>query len=340
MIPFSPFWLIPVGLALLVTAGLFLFRKRIEPGAALEPPPAQAGGKGISPELFAAVRRIEFASARLVESVFSGEYHSVFKGMGMEFAEVRPYAPGDDIRAIDWNVTARMGEPFIKIFSEERELTVILMVDASASGQFGTAGGFKNEAAAELCATIAFAAIRNNDKVGLYIFTDTVELHIPPAKGRRQALRIIREILGFRPAGQKTNIRGALERLIKTARRSGIVFLVSDFGDAGYEAPFRIAAKKFDLIAVRVSDPAEKALPDAGLIRLRDPETGAELLADTGNRDFRARYEALARKRDEELKRFFQSCGVDLIEVATGASPVTPLEKFFRKREKRIWAGR
>ncbi len=338
--PFAPVWLIPMALAAAIAAALTVFRKQIEIDAARDLPAPDGGIKTIPPELFAKVRQIEFASKKLVESVFSGEYHSVFKGMGMEFAEVRPYTPGDDVRAIDWNVTARIGEPYIKIFNEERELTVILMVDASASGQFGTAGTFKNEAAAELCATIAFAAIRNNDKVGLYIFTDAVELHIPPAKGRRHALRIIREILGFRPQGKRTNIKNALERLLHTARRSGIVFLVSDFADTGFEPPFRVAARKYDLIAVRIRDRAEQRLPDAGLVLLRDPETGDEVLADTGNEDFRRRHEEMARRRDAELKRFFQTCGVDLIEVDTEGSPVAPLEKFFKRREKKIMAGR
>ena len=338
--PFAPFWFIPLALAAAIAVALTVFRKKIEIEAARDLPAPDGGVKTIPPELLAKVRRIEFSSKKLVESVFSGEYHSVFKGMGMEFAEVRPYTPGDDVRAIDWNVTARMGDPYIKIFNEERELTVILMVDASASGMFGTAGSFKNDAAAELCATIAFAAIRNNDKVGLYIFTDTVELHIPPAKGRRHALRIIREILGFRPHGKKTNIKNALERLLHTARRACIVFLVSDFADAGFEPPFRMAAGKYDLIAVRVRDRAEQRLPDAGLILLRDPETGEEVLADTGNGDFRRRHEDMARRRDAELKRFFQTCGVDLIEVDTAGSPVAPLEKFFKRREKKILAGR
>ena len=338
--PFSPLLFIPLGLAAAMAAALAVFRKQIEIDVPPQAPAPNGGIKTIPPELFAKVRKIEFSSKKLVESVFSGEYHSVFKGMGMEFAEVRPYAAGDDVRAIDWNVTARIGEPYIKIFNEERELTVILMVDASASGAFATAGNFKNETAAELCATIAFAAIRNNDKVGLYIFTDTVELHIPPAKGRRHALRIIREILGFRPRGTKTNIKNALERLLHTARRASIVFLVSDFADAGFEPPFRVAARKYDLIAVRIRDRAELRLPDAGLIRLRDPETGEDVLADTGNEDFRRRHGELARRRDAELVRFFQSCGVDLIEIGTEDSPTAPLERFFTRREKKILAGR
>ncbi len=338
--PFPPYLFIPLGLAAAMAAITAIFHKKIDIDVPPEAPPPNGGLKTIPPELFAKVRKIEFTNKKLVESVFSGEYHSVFKGMGMEFAEVRPYTAGDDVRAIDWNVTARIGEPYIKIFEEERELTVILMVDASASGAFGTAGNFKNETAAELCATIAFAAIRNNDKVGLYIFTDTVELHIPPAKGRRHALRIIREILGFRPQGKKTNIKNALERLLHTARRAGIVFLVSDFADAGFEPPFRVAARKYDLIAVRIRDRAEQRLPDAGLILLRDPETGEEVLADTGNEDLRRRYNQLAQRRDAELTRFFQTCGVDLIEIGTEDTPTVPLEKFFKRREKKIRGSR
>lgn len=333
-------WLLPAALAALLASGSFIFRKRLDLAAALEAPPAGAYGKGISPEMARKVRALEFSSKRLVESVFSGEYHSVFKGRGMAFSEVRQYAPGDDVRAIDWNVTARMGEPFIKVFDEERELTVILMVDASASGAFGTRGRFKSEAAAEICATIAFSAIKNNDKVGLCIFTREVELFIPPAKGRRHVLRIIRELLAFKPTGVGTGIGNALDRLLRTARRGGIVFMVSDFADEGYESRLRVAARKFDLIAIRITDPAEQSLPDAGLLRLRDPETGEERVIDASNADFRARFERAARERDEKTKKTLGSAGVDVIEISTDGPAVAPLEKFFRRREKRIFAGR
>ncbi len=291
-------------------------------------------------DFFKKIRQIELSSTKVVESLFSGEYHSVFKGLGMEFAEVRPYQPGDDVRTIDWNVTARFGEPYIKIFEEERELTVILMVDASASGDFGTNAKFKSEAAAEVCATLAFSAIKNNDKVGLSIFTDRVELFVPPAKGRKHVLRIIREILFFRPSGTGTDIKRAIEELNRTVKKRAIVFLVSDFDDKGYEKPVRVAAKKHDLIAVEIYDEAERVLPDAGLIQLADAETGEELLVDSSNASFRRHFENEAAEKDNKLKRFLRSCKVDHIKIRTDKSSVEPLVRFFKQREKRASAGR
>ncbi|MBI5179285.1 MAG: DUF58 domain-containing protein [Nitrospinae bacterium] len=324
-------WLPPLIATVAIAAGYFLYARRKEKS----PAPETAHTRDILKK----VRTIEFASKKAVEAVFSGEYHSAFKGRGMAFAEVRPYAPGDDVRSIDWNVTARMGEPFIKIFEEERELTVILAVDASASGAFGTAR-FKSESAAEICAAIAFSAIRNNDKVGLLVFTDKVELNIPPRKGRRHVLRIIRELVAFSPSGKRTNIKAALDTLNHAAKKRAIVFLVSDFNDAGYETSLRIAAKKHDLVAVRVTDPAETEMPDAGLARLRDPETGEEIMVDTSHRDFRARFSAAAKKRETDTRRLLAACRVDLIEVSTGADAFQPLEKFFQQREKRLAGGR
>jgi len=289
-------------------------------------------------EIFSRIRRIEIQSRKLVESLFSGGYHSAFKGSGIEFAEVRPYQEGDDVRSIDWNVTARTGHPYIKLFDEERELTVILMVDASASGYFGTGENFKTETAAEICATISFSAIKNGDKVGLLIFTDRVELFIPPSKGSKHVLRIIREILYFRPAGKKTDLKNALENLNSAVKRRTIVFLISDFEADGYDKPLRAAARRHDLIAVEVYDPAEKTLPDAGLVSLIDSETGEEIIVDSSDEDFRRRYEEEITRRGEKLKKLFGRCGIDSIRIRTDLPPVEPLIKFFRKREKRLAA--
>ena len=291
-------------------------------------------------EIIKKIRHIELSSRKIVDSLFSGEYHSVFKGQGIEFAEVRPYQPGDDVRSIDWNVTARFGEPFIKIFDEARELTVILMVDVSASGGFGTQGKFKSEISAELCATIAFSAVKNNDKVGLLIFSDHVELFIPPAKGRKHVLRLIRELLFFKPQGRATDLKGALDSLNRTVKKKAIVFLVSDFDDEGFEKPLRAAAARHDLIAVEVSDPAEKELPDVGLITLKDAESGEEVLVDSSNEEFRWKLKRELRRKDERLTKLLRACKIDRINISTSKSPVEPLVKFFRRREKRSLAGR
>ena len=292
-------------------------------------------------EVFKRIRRLEIKTRKLVEAVFSGEYHSVFKGSGMEFSEVRQYHQGDDVRSIDWNVTARSGKPFIKVFNEERELTVIMMVDASASGSFGTEGRFKVEAIAELCATLAFSAIRNGDKVGLLVFTDTVELFIPPSKGRKHVLRIIREILFFKAQGKDTNIAGALERLSNTVKRKAIVFLISDFvTEDSFKRSLSVASKRHDVIAVEVFDPAEKSLPDTGLVTLLDAETGEEILIDTSNPDFRRRFAKEIKTQELLLKRAFGQCGVDHILVPSNQSVADPLVKFFKKREKRLATGR
>jgi uncharacterized protein (DUF58 family) len=291
-------------------------------------------------ELIKKIRHIELSSRKMVDTLFSGEYHSVFKGYGIEFAEVRPYQPGDDVRSIDWNVTARFGEPFVKIFDETRELTVILMVDASASGNFGTKEKFKSEVSTELCATVAFSAIKNNDKVGLLIFSDHVELFIPPAKGRRHVLRLIRELLFFKPKGRGTDIKSALDRLNRTVKKRAIVFLVSDFEDSGFDKPLRAAASRHDLIAVEVSDPAENILPDVGLITLKDAESGEEILVDSSNEEFRWKLKREMRRKNERFDRLLKACNIDRIRISTGSSPVEPLIKFFRKREKRSRMGR
>jgi len=287
-------------------------------------------------ELAKKIRFIQIYTSKAVNDVLAGEYHSVFKGRGMEFDEVREYAPGDDIRSIDWNVTARTGHPYVKRYVEERELTVLFVVDLSASGSFGTKSQLKNEVAAELCALLAFSAIKNNDKVGLIVFTDEIELYIPPKKGVSHVLRVIRDLLNFEPRRQRTDIKQALDFMGRVTPRRAVVFLVSDFQAAGYEKRLRIASRRHDLIAVSLKDPRESALPAAGLIELEDAETGERLLVDTGNAKVRRRYETLAREREDKLAASFRSMAIDQIPVVTGEDYVRDLVKFFRIRERRI----
>ncbi len=289
----------------------------------------------ISRELARKIRYIEIYTNKAVNDVLAGEYHSVFKGRGMEFDEVREYTPGDEIRTIDWNVTARMGHPYVKRFVEERELTVMFLVDLSASGAFGSTGKLKSELAAEVCALLAFSAIKNNDKVGLIIFTDAIELYIPPKKGASHVLRLIRDVLGFQPRGKGTDIVCALDFLGRVIHRRAVVFLLSDFLADGFEKRLRVAARRHDLIAVPVTDPRELELPDAGLIELEDAETGELALVDTSDAGFRKRYAALAREREAKLRELFHSAGIDSIPVRNGKDPVRDLVVFFRRRERR-----
>ena len=289
----------------------------------------------ISRELARKIRYIEIYTNKAVNDVLAGEYHSVFKGRGMEFDEVREYTPGDEIRTIDWNVTARMGHPYVKRFVEERELTVIFLVDLSASGAFGSTGKLKSELAAEVCALLAFSAIKNNDKVGLIIFTDAIELYIPPKKGASHVLRLIRDVLGFQPRGKGTDIVCALDFLGRVIHRRAVVFLLSDFLADGFEKRLRVAARRHDLIAVPVTDPRELELPDAGLIELEDAETGELTLVDTSDAGFRKRYAALAREREAKLRELFHSAGIDSIAVRNGKDPVRDLVVFFRRRGRR-----
>jgi uncharacterized protein (DUF58 family) len=286
-------------------------------------------------EVLRQVRRIEIRTRRLVNDVFGGEYHSVFKGRGMEFAEVREYVPGDDIRAIDWNVTARFGQPFIKIFSEERELTVILLVDLSASGDFGTRGRLKADLAAEVGAVLAFSAVTNNDKVGLILFTDEVEQHVPPRKGKRHVLRVIREILYFKPKRRGTRITAALEHLARVQKRKAVVFLISDFETEGYEPAFKLAARRHDLVAIRISDPHERTLPNVGLVMMEDPETGRRQLVDTSARKVRARFAERRAERDAAFRRALKDAQVEAIELTTDEPYAKPLIQFFAGREKK-----
>ncbi len=286
----------------------------------------------IPKELAEKIRYLEIYTSKAVNDVLAGEYHSVFKGRGMEFDEVREYTPGDEIRTIDWNVTARMGHPYVKRFVEERELTVMLLVDLSASGAFGTREKLKNEVAAELCALLAFSAIKNNDKVGLIAFTDEVELFIPPKKGATHVLLLIRDVLSFRPRQARTDITGALDFLGRITHRRAVVFLVSDFFATGFDKRLRIAARRHDLIAVSITDPRERELPNVGLIDLEDAETGDVVTVDTGNARTRTRYEAAARQREAEMRQVFNSTGVDHISVVTGKDYVRDLIGFFRMR--------
>jgi uncharacterized protein (DUF58 family) len=288
----------------------------------------------IPKEVLQKVRQIEIRTRSVVESVLSGEYQSVFKGRGMEFSEVRTYIPGDDIRSIDWNVTARMGGPYVKKYVEERELTVMLVVDASSSGSFGSVKQFKDEIAVELCALLAFSAIKNNDRVGLIIFTSEVEKYIPPKKGKNHVLRVIRELLYFKPAKKGTKIAEAIGYLNRVQRRRAVVFCVSDFLDSGFEAPLRVAAQRHDLIAITLVDPRELSLVNVGLIELQDPETGKTMLVDTRDKAVREKFHQEAVKRLEALRSFFKSHGIDEIPVLTEADYVDPLIKFFKKREK------
>ena len=289
----------------------------------------------ISQEVLKQVRRIQIRTSRVVDNILAGQYHSVFKGQGMEFQEVREYVHGDDIRSIDWNVTARTNEPHVKILTEERELTVMLMVDASGSGRFGSVGRFKNELAAELCAVLAFSAIRNNDKVGLIIFTDDVELYVRPGKGRKHVLRVIREVLLFQPKRRGTNIPGALHFLNGVTKRRAVAFLVSDFMAARPEDALRIGIKHRDVIEVGVTDPREETLPRVGLVYAKDSETDREVLINTNDADVRHEYTLRARARERTRDAIFLRTRVDAIHVRTDRPYADELYRFFRMRERR-----
>ncbi|MCJ7628712.1 MAG: DUF58 domain-containing protein [Longimicrobiales bacterium] len=286
-------------------------------------------------EILKKVRRIEISTRGLVNEVFSGEYHSVFKGRGMTFSEVREYQYGDDIRSIDWNVTARTGSPFVKVYEEERELTVVLVVDVSASGNFGTSERFKGEVAVELSAVLAFSAIKNNDKIGLILFSDRIEKFVPPRKGRRHVLRVLRELLYHRPQGRGTDIGGALEYLTRVVPRRAVVFLVSDFAGSGFLRPLSVAGKRHDLIAVRMGDLRETEVPPIGLVELEDPETGDRIVVNTSDREFLDAFREGSKTSRAELDRDFRRCKVDLIDIQTGEAYEKPLMRFFQKRMRR-----
>jgi uncharacterized protein (DUF58 family) len=287
-------------------------------------------------EVVSRIRQLQIQAQRAVEDLLGGEYHSVFKGVGIAFEEVREYQPGDDIRSIDWNVTARMGHPFIKRFVEERELTVVLVVDASGSHQFGTQRHEKHEVVAELAALLAFSAISNHDKVGLIVFTDRVERFVPPRKGLRHVLRLIRDVLFFQPAHRGTSIRTALDFLNHVLHRRAIVFLLSDFLDSGFEKGLRQSGRRHDLVAIRIHDQREAQLPPVGLVRLEDAETGAQVVLDTTSRHVREAFAREAAQRREDLRQLMRSARVDLIEAATDGKHLDSLVRFFRTREKRL----
>jgi uncharacterized protein (DUF58 family) len=286
-------------------------------------------------ELVKRIRRIQIYTAHIVDELLAGGWHSAFKGRGIEFEEVRPYQVGDDVRAIDWNVTARSDQPYIKLFREEREMAVMLLVDLSASHSLGTQLQTKRELITELCATLAFSAIKNNDKVGLTLFTDGIEKSFPPRKGARHVLRLIRELLYCEPIGRGTSLRTALEHLNRTASRRTVVFLVSDFLDQGYERALRVARRKHDIVPLVISDRREHEMPNVGLIRLRDAETGDSVTLDTSSRATRRAYQAWAGKRADLRDTLFRSLRLDPIHIDTGEDFVEPLQRFFRRRELR-----
>lgn len=295
----------------------------------------------LTKDLLKQVKQIEIRTRGLVNEVFSGEYHSVFKGRGMEFSEVREYQIGDDIRTIDWNVTARFGHPYVKIFEEERELTVMLLVDMSGSLMFGTTDKTKQQIAAELSAILAFSALKNNDKVGLILFTDKIEKFIPPKKGKTHALRIIREVLSndipenTESLRKQTNLRQALEYFNHAIKKRAIAFVISDFLDVGYEKILRIVGKKHDLIGVIIKDRRENELEDFGLIKFVDAETGEYRYIDTNDKDFKINFNETLKTIEEYRKSVFVSSRLDSIEIQTGKSYVKPLVDFFRMRERR-----
>ena len=290
----------------------------------------------LAKETLKKVRKIQLKITRLSNEAMSGHYTSVFKGMGIEFDEVRAYTPGDDVRSIDWNVTARSGFPYIKSYVEERELTIMLLVDLSASQRFGTVNSLKSDLAAEIGALLAFLAIRNNDKVGLLIFSDRPERYIPPQKGRHHVLRVIREILGYQPQGTGTDIAGALEFVNRVIKHRSVIFLLSDFLNSGFERPLKHLSRHHDLIAVDIHDPREFELPPLGLIELEDRESGARITLDTSDPAIRnaLRKESLA--REQATAKLFKVNKIDRIEISTDRPYLEPLQKFFRKRERRI----
>lgn len=292
----------------------------------------------LTSDLIRKIKRIEIRTRRLVNDSFAGEYHAIFKGRGMEFDEVRPYQPGDEIRDIDWNVTARMGDPFVKRYVEERELTVMLAVDASGSGDFGSVNRFKRELAAELAAVLAFSATTNNDKIGLLIFTDRIELFIPPRKGRRHVLRLIRDLLAFEPQGRGTDLKLALDTVNRTLKRRSIVFLVSDFlaDIESYRQPLFITNRRHDVIAVDLHDPLETEIAGVGLVALEDAETGDLVWADTGSKAWQSAFAGQTHRHQTAKTEAFTRAAVDRIHISTDQDYVSALTKFFQKRSQRL----
>jgi uncharacterized protein (DUF58 family) len=287
-------------------------------------------------EILRKIRRIEITTSKLVTDFLSGQYESVFKGRGIEFDEVREYQPGDEIRTIDWNVTARMGHPFVKKFVEERQLTVMILLDASSSSSFGTAKRYKKELAAEVSAVLAFAAIQNNDRVGLIIFTDRIEKFVPPRKGLHHVLRVVREALYFTPKGKGTDIASALRYLDNVVKRRAVTFIISDFFAKDFKKPLSIANKRHDVVAITISDPRESELPDAGIVELVDAETGRSFMIDTSSEKVRAAYLKKSSAMHGERAETFGSVGVDHIDISTDKSYIEAFIKFFKMRKRRI----
>ncbi len=290
----------------------------------------------IAPELAAKIRRIDISTRKAVREAVAGRWHSAFKGRGMEFEEVRPYVPGDEVRTIDWNVSARTGEPHVKVFREERELSIVLAVDLSGSLQYGTRGRLKRELAAELAAILAFSAVSNNDKVGLLLFTDRVEKWVPPRRGRGHVLRLIRELLAFEPVGRGTNLGGAIDELARALHRPSVLFVVSDFLDRGWEQPIARTGLRHDVIPVVVEDCAERQLPKAGIVAFTDPETGATRLVDTSSRAVRRHFESAAAAASEARDRALSRTQMEAVRVDTDcADLVEPIVACLRRREER-----
>ena len=290
----------------------------------------------IPQEIISKVRRIEIRTKGLVNDLFGGEYHSVFKGKGMIFSEVREYQPGDDIRLIDWNVSARVGTPYVKIFEEERELTVYMVVDVSGSGRFGTIQKMKMELGTEIAAVLGFSAIKNNDKVGVLLFSNEVEKYIPPKKGKSHILRVIRELLYYKPKFRGTSINSALDFLLKVAKRRSVIFLISDFVDSNYWTSLKMVNKKHDIIGIRLYDPSEAELPDLGLVKVMDPESEQEFWINTSRYLDRIDYKNTFNNRISELQSRCKKIKFDLISISTQEDYVEPLMDFFHRREKRV----
>ncbi len=290
----------------------------------------------LSEETLKKIQRFHFQTKRLANDLFAGQYASAFKGRGVEFAEVREYQPGDDIRTIDWNVSARFGHPFVKVFHEERQLTVMLLLDLSGSNLFGTVSKFKRELLAEVAGMLAFMAIRTNDKVGAILFSSIAERYIPPKKGVSHVWRLIKEVFTYEPKDLNTNIEGALTYLNRVVRRHAIVFLISDCVDTGFEKSLRLTAKKHDLTIIRVSDPAEDELPNVGLIRLRDPESGQSVLINTGSKGINSRWRNYRKDQVAYIDDFAKKAGIDMVELSTAGAVVEPLTRFFDARRRRL----
>ncbi|HHP7238535.1 DUF58 domain-containing protein [Longibacter sp.] len=289
----------------------------------------------IPKELFKKIRRLEIRTKGVVDNVFGGEYHSAFKGRGIEFAEVRPYQVGDDIRNIDWNVSARMDDTYVKVYEEEREQTVMLMVDISGSEDFGSQEKLKRDVAAEVCAVMAFSAVQNNDKVGLLLFTDEVEKFVPPKKGRRHVLRLIRDLYAKEPASRDTDIGEALRYVTHIVRRRSILIVISDFLDKGYDSMLRAVARRHDTVAVELADPRETELPDVGLVDLTDAETGETVTVDAGSEKVRRAFQEAAESRRRQTADLFRRAGVGHVRIDTGPDFIEPLVAFFRRRNER-----